>query len=408
MKAKVGDFVELELKNETLQGTLMPSKNKKTILKLKSGYNISIDDKRIVSEKLIKQSSEKSLSKIKQNKNLPEILILHTGGTIASSVDYETGAVSSNFSPEALLSKYPELSKLCNIKSKMIFNELSENLNLKHYNILAKEILKEIGNIKGIVITHGTDTMVYTSAALSFALENLDKPVILVGSQRSSDRPSSDSFLNLYCAINFILKTNFNDVAICMHSSIDDNMCYILPSTKTKKLHSSRRDAFRPINSEPIAEVSKDNVKMLKYYEKNIEGRLKLKLFNENLKIGILTVHPNLNNSEISCFKSFDGLVIQTTGIGHVPEKSIDEIKKLKMPKAIVTQSIFGNVNLDIYSTGRKLKPYVIGDKLDLTLETAYIKLAWLLSNYPKQVNEMFGRNLRGEINDRLTPAMFI
>ena len=173
-------------------------------------------------------------------------------------------------------------------------------------------------------------------------------------------------------------------------------------------MHSSRRDAFRPINSEPIAEVSKDNVKMLKYYEKNIEGRLKLKLFNENLKIGILTVHPNLNNSEISCFKSFDGLVIQTTGIGHVPEKSIDEIKKLKMPKAIVTQSIFGNVNLDIYSTGRKLKPYVIGDKLDLTLETAYIKLAWLLSNYPKQVNEMFGRNLRGEINDRLTPAMFI
>jgi glutamyl-tRNA(Gln) amidotransferase subunit D len=408
MEIKVGDLVELKLKNETLQGILMPSKDKKTTLKLKSGYNISIDDKNIISKKIIKTFSEKKTQKIKQNKNLPEILILHTGGTIASSVDYETGAVSSNFSPEALLSKYPELSKICNIKSKLVFNELSENFTFKHYNILAKEISTEIDKVKGIVITHGTDTMVYTSAALSFALENLKKPVILVGSQRSSDRPSSDSFLNLYCAINFVLKTNFQDVAICMHSSINDNICYILPATKTKKLHSSRRDAFKPINSNPIAEVSKDNIKMLVKYEKNVKENLSLSLFKENLKIGILTVHPNLHPSEITCFKNFNGLVIQTTGIGHVPEKSIDEIKKLKMPKAIVTQSIFGNVNLDIYSTGRKLKPYVIGDKLDLTLETAYIKLAWLLSNHSKQLTEMFSENLRNEINERLTPTMFL
>ncbi|KKQ17627.1 MAG: Glutamyl-tRNA(Gln) amidotransferase subunit D [Berkelbacteria bacterium GW2011_GWA1_36_9] len=407
MAIKEGDLIEVRLKNESIQGVLMPSKDKKIILKLKSGYNMSIDGKNIISKKLIKQFSEKKQAKIIQNSNLPKILILNTGGTISSSVDYKTGAVSSNFSPEALLSKYPELSELCSIKSKMIFNELSENFNFRNYNTLAEEIEKEIGNFKGFIITHGTDTMAYTSAALSFALENLGKPVILVGSQRSSDRPSSDSFLNLFCAINFILNTEFKDVAICMHSSMNDDVCNILPASKTKKLHSSRRDAFRPVNSEPIAEVSKDKIKFFEDYKKESKDKLKLKLFKENLKIGILTTHPNMHLSEVLLFKDFDGLIINATGLGHVPEKSIEEIKKLKMPKAIVTQAIFGNVNLDVYSTGRMLKPYVLGDKLDLTLETAYIKMAWLLSNHPKQL-ELFNKNLRNEINERLLPAMFI
>ena len=283
MAIKEGDLIEVRLKNESIQGVLMPSKDKKIILKLKSGYNMSIDGKNIISKKLIKQFSEKKQAKIIQNSNLPKILILNTGGTISSSVDYKTGAVSSNFSPEALLSKYPELSELCSIKSKMIFNEL-------------------------------------------FALENLGKPVILVGSQRSSDRPSSDSFLNLFCAINFILNTEFKDVAICMHSSMNDDVCNILPASKTKKLHSSRRDAFRPVNSEPIAEVSKDKIKFFEDYKKESKEKLKLKLFKENLKIGILTTHPNMHLSEVLLFKDFDGLIINATGLGHVPEKSIEEI----------------------------------------------------------------------------------
>ena len=192
-----------------------------------------------------------------------------------------------------------------------------------------------------------------------------------------------------------------------MHSSMNDDVCNILPASKTKKLHSSRSDAFRPVNSEPIAEVSKDKIKFFEDYKKESKDKLKLKLFKENLKIGILTTHPNMHLSEVLLFKDFDGLIINATGLGHVPEKSIEEIKKLKMPKAIVTQAIFGNVNLDVYSTGRMLKPYVLGDKLDLTLETAYIKMAWLLSNHPKQL-ELFNKNLRNEINERLLPAMFI
>ena len=273
---KNGDLVEIKTKKEKLQGILMPSKSN-TTLKLKSGYNLSIKKTDIISTKKLNQSNKKTKIKIKQNKSLPKIVILHTGGTLASKVDYETGAVSSSFTPEDLLDKFPELKELAYIDSKLVFNTLSENFTFQHYNQLAKEIEKV--NAKGIIITHGTDTLACTASALSFALEGLSIPTILVASQRSSDRPSSDAFLNLKLAIKFILETDFKDIGICMHSSMNDEACYILPSNKTKKLHSTRRDAFKPINTTPIALVSKNNIKFYnKDYNKE-ERKLKLKLF---------------------------------------------------------------------------------------------------------------------------------
>lgn len=407
MNQKTGDFVEVSTEKEKIEGIIVNLRDKKLTLKLNSGYNISIDEKKIKSiKKLEKKSSREIKTKIKQNKSLPKIFILHTGGTIASSVSYETGAVSPNFLPEDLLNKYPELKELAYIESKLIFNEFSEDLRFEHYNKIAKEIEK-IKNARGIIITHGTDTLAFTSAALSFSIEGLSIPVILVGSQRSSDRPSSDSFLNLYLAIKFILESDFKDVGICMHSSMNDESCFILPATKIKKLHSSRRDAFKSVNTKPIAEVSREKMNFFnKNYNKE-ERKLKLKLFKEDLKIGILTVHPNMHPSEVSMFKNFDGLVVQGTGLGHIPvegknKEILNELKKLKMPKVIITQCIFGNVNLNVYSTGRKTKDYLIGNHMDLTLEAAFIKLAWLLSNHPKEIEKLFNINLRNEINERI------
>ncbi|MBS3151684.1 Glu-tRNA(Gln) amidotransferase subunit GatD [Candidatus Woesearchaeota archaeon] len=349
------------------------------------------------------------------------ISILHTGGTIASKVS-KKGGVSAQYTAKEILDLYPEIKKLAVIKSRLIGNIMSENMNFSHYNLLAREIQKEVkdkSNVDGIIITHGTDTLHYTSAALSFILENLPIPVILVGAQRSSDRGSSDAALNLVSAINFINKTDFAEVAICMHASMEDTHCSILPGLKTKKLHTSRRDAFKPINTKPYALVYHDQgLDLLRkdFKKVNKKSKLQLKLFNPKVKVGILKTHPNLSSEEIRFYKNFHGLIIEGTGLGHAPigkidsftsenSKILNELKKLakKIPVLMTSQCIFGRINMNVYTPGRKLQEIgVLGNLADMTTETAFIKLAWLLSNYKKlEVKNLILENLRGEISDR-------
>jgi len=412
MKINVGDLIEIQT-DKTFKGTYLPSKRDETTIKLSSGYNITFNNKKIKKTKLIKKYKQKKekIKSVKTKNNLPLISILHVGGTISSKVDYETGAVSSKFSAEELLSLFPEINTLANIRSKQILNIFSENIRFKHYNLIAKEIQKEINaKTSAIIITHGTDTLAYTSAALSFMLEDLSIPVILVGSQRSSDRPSSDNYLNLISAIKFVTKTDFADVAICMHSSMDDQSCHILPALKTKKLHSTRRDAFKPINTKPIAIVKDDSIQFLTDHKKRNNNKLKLRLFKEKIKVGILKAHPNMFASEILQYKNYDGLIIEATGLGHLPidddienKKILPTLKSLKIPIILTTQTIFGNINLNVYSTGRKIKEYIINNYTDILTETAFIKLAFLLSNYEKKyIKELFNKNLRGEFSSRI------
>ncbi len=418
---KEGDFVEIIIDEEPYKGIIMPSKQKDIIsLKLESGYNLNLKKSKIKSmrylEKINKISEKKQMVPI--NKLLPKISILHTGGTIASKVDYKTGAVISKFTPEEILSTYPELRDMANISSRFISNMWSEDMRFSHYNILAKEVQKELKNSpKGIIISHGTDTLHYSSAALAFILQGINIPVIIVGAQRSSDRGSSDAFLNLACAIKFIIKTDLTGIAICMHENENDESCLILSALKSRKLHTSRRDAFKPVNSKPIARINlKGDINMLSNYPKNQNSSLNLKFFKENLKIGILKSHPNIFSKEISQYKGYDGLILEGTGLGHFPISVTDsytkehknifnELKKLakNIPVVMTSQTIFGRVNMNVYSSGRELQEIgILGNLNDMTPETAFIKLAWLLSNYSKkEVREMISKNLIGEISER-------
>ncbi len=423
---KPGDYVAIETKDKSsFSGIIMPQvSNNVTTLKLDSGYNISFTKKNI---KIVKKSG-KSFAELKSavskpviNPQLKTVSILHTGGTFASKVSYKTGAVAPGFSPEDLIKMFPELNGLVNIRSRLIGNMFSEDIRFAHFNIIAKEIEKELkSGVDGIVVTHGTDTLALSSCALAFALENLNKPVILVGAQRSSDRPSSDASLNIISAVNFILKSNFNEVGICMHSRSGDDSCHIFNACKTKKLHTSRRDAFKAVNSKPIAEILKyDNVKfLLDYKKKEHNNKLKLKLFNEKLKIGILKAHPNMFAFEIKNYSKFDGVVLEGTGIaGHFPVNVVDsktkenkiilnELTKLckKLPVVSSSNCIFGRINMNVYDTGRKMQEAgIIGNFSDMITETAFIKLAWLLSNYKKsEIKSLFMKNFRGELSDRV------
>ncbi len=418
---KPGDKVKVESKIGSFEGVLMPEEKEYLVLKLNTGYNISINKKQVTKTELVekqKESVEKSI-KAEQNKSLPTISILHTGGTIASKVDYDTGAVYNKFTPEEMLKMFPELTKIANISSKLLSNMSSDDMRFSHYNIMAKAVEEEVKKgVKGIIITHGTDTMHYTSAALSFALENLPIPVLLVGAQRSSDRGSSDAAINLICAATFISNTNYSGVALCMHEHSEDNHCAILSGTKCRKMHSSRRDAFQSINTTPLARIdfNTKQITLLKTLTKN-EGKFSLKLFEEKLKVGLLKIHTNMYAEEFKTFSKFDGLVIEGTGLGHAPineidkftkehDKIFDEVKNLakKMPVVMTSQTIYGATDMNVYTPGRRLLEIgVLGNYCDMTPETAFIKLAWLLSNHAKETKELFNKNLRGEISENLS-----
>ena len=395
----------------------MPSNSKTYFLKLASGYNIGIDKRNVKSIKTIGKSvSKKSSIKIKQKTSLPKISILHTGGTIASKVDYKTGGVVAQFKPEEILAMFPKLKDIGNFESRLISNIMSENMNFFHYNLLAKEIAKEVKKgVKGVIITHGTDTLHYTSAALSFILEGLSVPVVLVGAQRSSDRGSSDAEINLVSAAMFISNFKSGGVFVCMHENADDDTNVILNGLKVRKMHTTRRDAFKPINEFPIAKIDYKKKKVQILRKVGSSGKLSLKLFNPKIKVGLIKTVPNMNASEFLNFKNYAGLLIEGMGIGHAPIIKFDEFtsENEKMRKALVllgkntilalaSQTIYGRINMNVYSPGRELQEIgVLGNFSDMTAETSFIKLGWLLSNYPKKVKEMFCEDLRGEISKR-------
>lgn len=397
------------------EGILMPSmKNGILLLKLDNGYNIGIREKgsKIKVLKKLKETKD-THSKVHQNKELPKITILHTGGTIASQVDYETGAVIARFTPEEIIAMFPELQKVAQVDSKLLRNMWSGDMRFAHYNIMAKAVAQDMKKVKGIIITHGTDTMGYSAAALSFMLEGLQIPVIFVGAQRSSDRGSTDAAVNLVCAAHFITKTDFKGVAICMHEGMDDTSCVILPACKTKKLHSSRRDAFKPVNALPIARVTKEGAVTWISRPEEKAAEFKLTMMNEKLKVGIVRFHPNFFAAELEHYKKFDGLIIEGTGLGNGPvdvidkeTKEHDKILKMigtlakKIPVVMTTQCIFGRIDMDVYAYGRKLQQAgVIGNGTNMLTETAFVKLAWLLSNHKKYVKELYMKNLRGELS---------
>jgi glutamyl-tRNA(Gln) amidotransferase subunit D len=419
MAANPGDKVKIITKDNTHEGMLMPNETNNLVIKLDNGYNIGIGKYSIKSIKVIKKASNKS-TKIKaptKDKNKPTIAVLHTGGTIASKVDYNSGGVTASFSTEDLIQMYPELNNIANVKAELISNMMSEDIMFMHYKKIAKVVAEQIKNkVDGIIIGHGTDTLAITAAALSFMFEKLPIPVILVGSQRSTDRGSSDGAMNLICAAEFIAHSDFSGVALCMHENSDDDTCVILPSTKSRKMHTTRRDAFKAINTTPIATIdySTKKIKFItkKYDKKNKKHDFILKEKLEE-KVGILKVYPNMNRELIDVFtkNNYKGLILETTGLGQAPTNIKENLPNYEALKAFIkkggvivltSQCIFGRVHEDVYTNCRRLKDIGIIYGEDMITETAYVKLAWLLGNYKiEEVKFLIKKNLRGEISKR-------
>ncbi len=417
-KAEIGDRVRVEKKEQTFEGLLMPRTEGREpdhiVLKLDNGYNVGLQVSEETRIEKIKEGKEPEMGKtpveVEPDPDKPDVTIIGTGGTVASKIDYRTGAVHPAFSTAEIYNMSPEIAEIANIRAKTACNVLSENMTPELWSEIGEKTVEELRNdAEGVVIAHGTDTMGYTASALSFMLENLNKPVVLVGSQRSSDRPSSDAALNLIGAVS-TASSNLSGVYTVMHGSTEDEFCLIHPGTKVRKCHTSRRDAFQTINETPIGRVNrKGEIELFREEINDGEEKEKLKLRNGfEEKVALLKVYPNIQSDIIRKLieDGYKGIVLEGTGLGHAPKSLQDGIEEAineDIPVAMTSQCLWGRTNMRVYSTGRDLLDKGVFSLEDMLPETAYVKMMWVLdkTQEPDEVESLMKENLAGEISDR-------
>jgi glutamyl-tRNA(Gln) amidotransferase subunit D len=434
-----GDWVVLTTYGgDTFQGTLMPryaSMDKEhVVLKLRSGYNLGIasskvmsvckSDYNLVSAANSAENAKPRLQIRKENiQPAPKIALIGTGGTIASKVDYRTGGVSAALSASEIYDAVPELRKYASIDADFMFNEYSENLEPHHWTQISNRIAEKVrsGGYRGIVVSHGTDTMHYTAAALSFALHNLPIPVVLVGSQRSSDRPSSDGALNLIGATIFSIESPYTGVFIAMHGSTSDDFISCHLGTRVRKNHTSRRDAFESIDRLPIGTVNNGVLKIQSQFvnmdipkrpdnydaggseglETNFEVESKF-----DSRVTLLKYYPGLDPNLIAYAVKTGcrAIVLEGTGLGHVGRKFFPQIAKAIKSGVLIfmtSQCIWGRTNMKVYDTGRDLIGLGVVPLEDMTPETAVAKAMWVIANSHDNAEavSMMERNIANEIS---------
>jgi glutamyl-tRNA(Gln) amidotransferase subunit D len=419
----VGDHILIKKDDLEYRGMLLnrveDADDQHIVLKLDNGYNMGVNITEAQIELLEKGEAPKielSPLNIKKDPAKMDISIISTGGTVASIIDYKTGAVHPAFTAEDLLRATPELLEEANIKGKAIMNILSENMKPDYWVQAARSVADEINDgAQGVVVAHGTDTMHYTSAALSFILQT-PVPVILTGAQRSSDRPSSDAFLNLMSSVA-AARSDLAEVLVCMHANENDRHAYLHRGTRVRKMHTSRRDTFQSINSSPLAKVKEGKVKIKdKRYPYRKRGEFELKVKDSlEPKIAFIKSFPGISTELIDYHidKGYRGILLEGTGLGHCPDELIPSLQRAaeeKIPVVMVSQCLYGRTNLNVYSTGRKLLKAGVIPVGDMLPETAYVKLVWTMGQTQDrdEVEKIMQSNLRGELGEKSSSQYFL
>ena len=408
-----GYRISVETDGKTYIGVLMPhhefSASDVIVMKMKSGYNVGV---RITPETKITVLDapavrERKETEVGEKKGLPTLVLIGTGGTIASYVDYRTGAVHPALSTSDMVNAVPEIREIANVRAKVLFSIFSENMDIEHWQKLSEAVAEEINNgADGVIIPHGTDTMGYTAAALSFMLGDVPKPVILVGAQRSSDRPSSDASTNLMACAQFCTKSKKAGVYVVMHDTSGDDSFAVHIGSRVRKMHTSRRDAFRSINVMPAANIDRDGKITLNMELPPVRKDKATVKSDMDQKTVLLQYYPGMDPALFEdIFMKSDGVVIAGSGLGHVNENMIPMIEKAVKKGTVVvmtSQCINGQTNMNVYNTGRDLITAGVISVFDMLPETAYVKLSWALANYDKsEVKEIMRTPLVGEMSER-------
>ncbi|MDQ4067775.1 MAG: Glu-tRNA(Gln) amidotransferase subunit GatD [Thermoproteota archaeon] len=396
----VGDSIKITTEDGEISGLLMPryesASKEYIVIKLKSGYNTGIHVGKIksITKMLGKDQAVASvrIPAVTAKHNLPKVALISTGGTIASKIDYRTGGVHAALSADELYVSVPELANHASIDPEVLMSEYSENLRPEHWTWIAEKVTEKIksGRYSGIVVSHGTGTMHYTAAALSFALQKLPVPVVLVGAQRSSDRPSSDAALNLLGATIFATESKCAGVFVAMHACTSDDIIACHVGTRVRKNHTSRRDAFESIDMIPVAFVRNNEIEMQHKHLNRLEQRSSDNPFEVNTKfedrVILLKYYPGFDPTliEHAINVGYRAIVLEGTGLGHVGKACFPALKKAVDAGLLVcmtSQCIWGRVRMTVYDTGRDLLDIGVIPLSDMISETATVKAMWALAN---------------------------
>lgn len=404
------------------------------VVKLDGGYNVGID--RDAADVTVLESGVHEVdegganepgevSEIDFDEDLPTVSLISTGGTIASTVDYRTGAVTARFDAEDVLRAVPDLAGRANYRGRVVANILSENMDPSIWTDLAEAVREEIeAGADGVVVMHGTDTMQYSASALSFMLDT-PVPVVFTGSQRSADRPSSDNVMNAVCAVE-AAKADCAEVLVCMHATESDDRCALHRGTRVRKNHTSRRDAFETVGGRPLGEVdyavaseagggdeaadgeSAGAAAGVSFRREHAaRGETDLSLAPDLVAdVELVKFTPGMDPAAWDYLDEKDGVVIEGTGLGHVHTDLIPRIEELVesgTTVAMTSQCLAGRVCDRVYDTGRDLLDAGVVEAGDTLPGTAKVKLMWALANAENPADAM-GRNLAGELTEESQP----
>ena len=412
--AEEGCTLSIETSGKSYKGVLMPhhefSGEDIVILKVKSGYNIGIRIDESAEIEVVSKPGErvKPESAEETKEGLKTIVLIGTGGTIASYVDYRTGAVHPALSTSDMINAVPEIKEVANLKAKVLFSIFSENMTVPHWQKLAEAIAEELdGGADAVIVPHGTDTMGYTASAVSFMLGEVSKPVVFVGAQRSSDRPSSDASCNLMAAAKFCVEGGRAGVFVVMHDGPGDDSFAVHCGTRVRKMHTSRRDAFKSINVPPVAHVDKDgkivfNTPGRAVSDAKVEARSAM-----CTDVVLLQFYPGMDPALFhDVVMKSKGVVIAGSGLGHVNSNMVPLIKEATDAGIIVvvtSQCLNGRTNLNVYNTGRDMLAAGAITVWDMLPETAYTKLMWALASTSsvEAAKVVMQTPLAGEMSDR-------
>jgi glutamyl-tRNA(Gln) amidotransferase subunit D len=387
------------------EATYITDRDGMAVLKLDSGYNLGVPVGECTFAARALPGAPPCAAMV-QDPALPQLSIISTGGTIASRIDYRTGAVTSQFSAEDILRAIPQLRTLARYRTAQIATILSENMTPALWQDLARAVHREIGKgVQGVIVTHGTDTMAYSAAAISFMVET-PVPVVFVGAQRSADRPSSDNTMNALCSAA-AATSPLGEVAVVMHAGTSDDRCSIHRAARVRKMHTSRRDAFQSLGVPPVGTVEYPSLQVALSPGATRRGSATLRLCDRlEERCGLLSFHPGLSPDVIRAFTGYRGLVLAGTGLGHVSSGCVKAVKELvegSTEVVMTSQCLHGRVCDRVYDTGRDLLAAGVIEGEDMLPEVALVKLMWVLpqARDHEAVAALMQRNLRGEIRER-------